>query len=53
MQHHVAHSVGILCIELYTPNTCVLARDLEQADGVSQGKYTIGLGQVSIITKPW
>lgn len=38
--------IGILAIEAYVPDTCVLAVDLENADGVSPGKYTVGLGQV-------
>jgi hydroxymethylglutaryl-CoA synthase len=36
--------VGILAMELYFPSTYVDQGDLEQFDGVSKGKYTIGLG---------
>ncbi|KAG8735251.1 ATP-dependent 5'-3' DNA helicase hcs1 [Ceratobasidium sp. 414] len=38
-------SVGILAMEMYFPKRCVSEIDLEVYDGVSQGKYTIGLGQ--------
>lgn len=37
--------VGILAIEIYFPNQYVEQSDLEEHDGVSKGKYTIGLGQ--------
>ncbi|TFK29624.1 hydroxymethylglutaryl-CoA synthase [Coprinopsis marcescibilis] len=37
--------VGILGIEVYFPRRCVSESDLEVFDGVSTGKYTIGLGQ--------
>lgn len=37
--------VGILSIEMYFPNTYVDQTELEKHDGVSEGKYTIGLGQ--------
>jgi len=36
---------GILGIEIYFPQTVVSLQELEKFDGVSQGKYTIGLGQ--------
>mmetsp|Transcript_32265 Transcript_32265/g.126260 ORF Transcript_32265/g.126260 Transcript_32265/m.126260 type:complete len:124 (+) Transcript_32265:99-470(+) len=36
---------GILAIETYFPRQCVRQADLEKFDGVSSGKYTIGLGQ--------
>jgi hydroxymethylglutaryl-CoA synthase len=36
--------VGILAIELYFPATYVDQADLEVFDGVSKGKYMIGLG---------
>lgn len=37
--------VGILAIEVYFPKNYVSQEDLELANGVSKGKYTIGLGQ--------
>ncbi|KAG7093724.1 ATP-dependent 5'-3' DNA helicase hcs1 [Marasmius oreades] len=37
--------VGILGIEVYFPRRCISEADLEEFDGVSKGKYTIGLGQ--------
>ncbi|KIW97992.1 hydroxymethylglutaryl-CoA synthase [Cladophialophora bantiana CBS 173.52] len=39
------HNIGIKAIEIYFPNQCVDQADLEKFDGVSAGKYTIGLGQ--------
>ncbi len=41
-------NVGILAIEVYTPKTYVTQTKLEEYNGVSQGKYTIGLGQDAI-----
>eukprot|EP00538_Stauroneis_constricta_P012682 CAMPEP_0119551182 /NCGR_PEP_ID=MMETSP1352-20130426/4501_1 /TAXON_ID=265584 /ORGANISM="Stauroneis constricta, Strain CCMP1120" /LENGTH=1116 /DNA_ID=CAMNT_0007597191 /DNA_START=137 /DNA_END=3487 /DNA_ORIENTATION=+ len=38
-------NVGILAMEVYTPSTYVSQADLEAHAGVSQGRYTIGLGQ--------
>uniref|UniRef100_A0A0C9RW16 Hydroxymethylglutaryl-CoA synthase n=1 Tax=Wollemia nobilis TaxID=56998 RepID=A0A0C9RW16_9CONI len=38
-------NVGILAMEVYFPSTCVQQDALETFDGVSKGKYTIGLGQ--------
>lgn len=38
-------NVGILAIEVYTPSTYILQSELEEHSGVSQGKYTLGLGQ--------
>ncbi|KAH8833394.1 hydroxymethylglutaryl-coenzyme A synthase C terminal-domain-containing protein [Flagelloscypha sp. PMI_526] len=38
-------NVGIKAMEVYFPRRCISEADLEQYDGVSQGKYTIGLGQ--------
>ncbi|CAE6534590.1 unnamed protein product [Rhizoctonia solani] len=38
-------NVGILAMELYFPKRCVSEVDLENYDGVSTGKYTVGLGQ--------
>ncbi|CAG7732443.1 unnamed protein product [Allacma fusca] len=40
-----SQNVGILAIELYVPNNYVSQTELEKYDGVSAGKYTIGLGQ--------
>eukprot|EP00043_Microstomoeca_roanoka_P000624 m.28255 g.28255 ORF g.28255 m.28255 type:complete len:506 (+) comp10422_c0_seq2:337-1854(+) len=37
--------VGIIAMDVYFPSMFVSQRDLEQYDGVSEGKYTIGLGQ--------
>ncbi|KIV93998.1 hydroxymethylglutaryl-CoA synthase [Exophiala mesophila] len=39
------HNIGIKAIEIYFPSQCVDQADLEKFDGVSTGKYTIGLGQ--------
>lgn len=41
-------NVGILALEAYFPKTCVDHVQLEKYDGVSAGKYTIGLGQTSM-----
>nr|APU50934.1 3-hydroxy-3-methylglutaryl coenzyme A synthase [Phlomoides umbrosa] len=38
-------NVGILAMEIYFPPTCMQQESLEAHDGVSKGKYTIGLGQ--------
>uniref|UniRef100_A0A453J6W6 Hydroxymethylglutaryl-coenzyme A synthase N-terminal domain-containing protein n=1 Tax=Aegilops tauschii subsp. strangulata TaxID=200361 RepID=A0A453J6W6_AEGTS len=40
--------VGILAMDIYFPPNCVLQEELEAHDGVSKGKYTIGLGQDSM-----
>ncbi|KAI9201869.1 hydroxymethylglutaryl-coenzyme A synthase C terminal-domain-containing protein [Polychytrium aggregatum] len=40
-----ATNVGIVAIEFYFPKKFVDQAELEQFDGVSAGKYTIGLGQ--------
>ncbi|KAJ4706114.1 3-hydroxy-3-methylglutaryl coenzyme A synthase [Melia azedarach] len=37
--------LGILAMDIYFPPTYVLQEALEAHDGVSKGKYTIGLGQ--------
>ena len=37
--------VGILAMEAYIPQRCVEQSSLEAQDGVSAGKYVIGLGQ--------
>ncbi|KAL5554863.1 hypothetical protein UlMin_037099 [Ulmus minor] len=41
----MAKNVGILAMDIYFPPTCVQQEALESHDGVSKGKYTIGLGQ--------
>ncbi|KAJ8106717.1 hypothetical protein OPT61_g9357 [Boeremia exigua] len=41
-------NVGIKAIELYFPSQCVDQAELERFDGVSPGKYTIGLGQTKM-----
>merc|ERR1711991_1265297 len=41
-------NVGILAMSFYTPRTCVNQEALETFDGVSSGKYTIGLGQTNM-----
>ncbi|XP_061361106.1 hydroxymethylglutaryl-CoA synthase-like isoform X2 [Gastrolobium bilobum] len=38
-------NVGIIAMDIYFPPTCVQQEALEAHDGVSEGKYTIGLGQ--------
>ena len=40
--------VGIKAMEVYFPSTCVNQTELEAFDGVSAGKYTIGLGQTNM-----
>lgn len=40
--------VGILAMEVYFPSTYVDQATLEMYDGVSKGKYTIGLGQTGM-----
>lgn len=37
--------VGVLAMEMYFPRRCISEEELEEFDGVSKGKYTIGLGQ--------
>ncbi|KAL1915506.1 uncharacterized protein VTP21DRAFT_6630 [Calcarisporiella thermophila] len=38
-------NVGILAMEIYFPKRYIDQEELEKFDGVSSGKYTIGLGQ--------
>ncbi|EIE88360.1 hypothetical protein G6F46_002245 [Rhizopus delemar] len=38
-------NIGILAMEMYFPQRCVNQPEMESFDGVSAGKYTIGLGQ--------
>lgn len=42
---HFPKDVGIVAIDVYFPSQYVDQSELEQYDGVSTGKYTIGLGQ--------
>eukprot|EP00479_Gromia_sphaerica_P009133 TRINITY_DN3752_c0_g1_i1.p1 TRINITY_DN3752_c0_g1~~TRINITY_DN3752_c0_g1_i1.p1 ORF type:complete len:186 (+),score=37.08 TRINITY_DN3752_c0_g1_i1:199-756(+) len=42
---HYPNDVGILAMEIYFPRYYVDQKELEKHDGVSAGKYTIGLGQ--------
>lgn len=42
------NQIGIKGIEIYIPSQFVNQTDLEIADGVSTGKYTIGLGQTNM-----
>ena len=51
-------NVGILALEPYFPSTYLEQSELEAHNGVSAGKYTIGLGQaqMSLCTdnpRPW
>ncbi|KAK2628371.1 hypothetical protein QTJ16_003017 [Diplocarpon rosae] len=41
-------NIGIKAMEIYFPNQCVAQVELEKFDGVSTGKYTIGLGQTQM-----
>ncbi|KAG0196534.1 Hydroxymethylglutaryl-CoA synthase, cytoplasmic [Mortierella sp. GBA30] len=41
-------NVGIRAIDFYFPSKFVQQKELEQADGVSAGKYTIGFGQTAM-----
>lgn len=41
-------NIGIKGIEIYIPSQCVNQSELEKYDGVSAGKYTIGLGQTNM-----
>ncbi|KAH8666670.1 hydroxymethylglutaryl-CoA synthase [Xylariales sp. PMI_506] len=41
-------NIGIKAIELYFPSQYVEQAELEKFDGVSAGKYTIGLGQTKM-----
>ena len=42
---HWPRDVGIVAMEIYFPSLSVQQAELEAHDGVSAGKYTIGLGQ--------
>ncbi|KAJ7066470.1 hydroxymethylglutaryl-coenzyme A synthase N terminal-domain-containing protein [Mycena amicta] len=39
------NNIGLLAMEMYFPRRCISLADLEEYNGVSKGKYTIGLGQ--------
>ncbi|KAM5382751.1 hypothetical protein ACJZ2D_002334 [Fusarium nematophilum] len=41
-------NIGIKAIEIYFPSQYVDQSELEKFDGVSTGKYTIGLGQTKM-----
>ena len=41
-------NVGIVALDIYLPNTYVDQVELEEFDGASKGKYTIGLGQTKM-----
>ncbi|KAI0477718.1 putative hydroxymethylglutaryl-CoA synthase [Xylariaceae sp. FL0804] len=41
-------NIGVKAIELYSPSQYVEQAELEKFDGVSTGKYTIGLGQTKM-----
>ncbi|XP_014674710.1 PREDICTED: hydroxymethylglutaryl-CoA synthase 1-like isoform X2 [Priapulus caudatus] len=43
--HTWPKDVGIIALEIYFPSQYVDQSELEDFDGVSKGKYTIGLGQ--------
>ncbi len=43
--NRASQHVGILAMDAYFPKQVVSQEDLEVADEVSTGKYTIGLGQ--------
>jgi len=42
-------NVGILAMDVYFPASCIIQEELEAHDGVSKGKYTIGLGQDRLV----
>ena len=46
--HKWPRDVGIVGIEVYIPSQFVQQSELEKFDGVSEGKYTIGLGQTGM-----
>ena len=39
---HRAHNVGVLAMETYIPSRFVSQSELEKADNISAGKYTVG-----------
>ena len=46
--NHWPQDVGIVNMEVYFPSQYVEQAELEEFDGVSTGKYTIGLGQTKM-----
>jgi len=44
-RHHWPQHVGIIAMDIYFPHQYVDQAELETHDGVSAGKYTVGLGQ--------
>ncbi|XP_012272077.1 hydroxymethylglutaryl-CoA synthase 1 [Orussus abietinus] len=42
------NDVGIKAMEVYFPAQCVRQEELERHDGVTAGKYTVGLGQAKM-----
>jgi len=44
-QHQWPQQVGIIAMDIYFPHQYVDQAELETYDGVSSGKYTVGLGQ--------
>lgn len=46
--HLFPQNVGILAMEAYIPSYYVSQEELEKFDGVSAGKYTVGLGQLGM-----
>ena len=46
--NHWPQNVGIVNMEVYFPSQYVEQAELEEFDGVSTGKYTIGLGQTKM-----
>lgn len=43
--HSWPDNVGIIAMDIYFPSTYVEQSEMEEFNGVSKGKYTIGLGQ--------
>lgn len=43
LSSHKAHNVGVLALETYIPSRFVSQTELEKADGISAGKYTVGM----------
>ncbi|EGG18981.1 3-hydroxy-3-methylglutaryl-coenzyme A synthase 2 [Cavenderia fasciculata] len=48
MSATTTRNIGILAMDIYFPSTFVSQQDLELYDGVSEGKYTKGLGQTNM-----
>ena len=47
MEHSNA-DVGLVGMEIYFPRNYVDQKELEEFNGVSKGKYTVGLGQTTM-----